>query len=210
LSIDSGSVRARSAPSASGNIVQAEFVVSSASPDRFPSDGLPEIAFLGRSNTGKSSIINQLVGQRRLAHTSNRPGRTRTVNFYRVNRAFYFVDLPGYGYAEVSRKETSQWKKLIEDYLRQRQTLVLSVVVLDIRRGWMDSDLALRGWLEFYRRRHLVIATKTDKLNQAQEKRGLEAIAQQGGAPLPFSALTGRGVREIWQAISKTLNQSLA
>lgn len=192
----------------SGKVVQAEFVVSSASPDRFPSDGLPEIAFLGRSNAGKSSIINRLVGQRGLAHTSNRPGRTRTINFYRVDQAFYFVDLPGYGYAEVSREQTRQWKKLIEDYLRERKTLALAVIVLDVRRGWMESDQALRNWLEHFSRRYLVIATKIDKLNQAQQKGGLEAIAQEAGSPVPFSALTGRGVRELWQAISKTLNQS--
>jgi GTP-binding protein len=190
--------------------VRSEFVVSSASPERFPSDGLPEIAFLGRSNVGKSSLINRLAGQAGLAFTSSKPGRTRTVNFYRIQGAFYFVDLPGYGYARVSQTEAQQWRRLIEAYLLERRTLALSLLVLDIRRGWMESDLQLKSWLDFYNRRHLVVATKMDKLNQAEQERGLAAIAQRAGEPLPFSALTGRGVREIWQAITKSLDKSQA
>ncbi len=190
--------------------IEAEFVVSSASPDRFPSDGLPEIAFLGRSNVGKSSLINALVGQPKLAFTSSTPGRTRTPNFYRIKGICYFVDLPGYGYARVSREESQQWQRVIEDYLLTRESLVLGLMILDARRGWMERDLQLKQWLDFYHRRHLVVATKMDKLNQAEQKRGLAAIAQHDGSPLPFSAATGRGVREIWQAILKVLDQSQA
>ncbi len=185
----------------------SEFVTSSARPADFPSDRLPEIAFLGRSNVGKSSLINALTGQKRLAFTSSAPGRTQTINFYRVDGAFYVVDLPGYGYARAPVRVLDGWKDLIESYLLKRETLKLSCLALDSRRGWMDKDLELKRWLERQGRQYLVIATKFDKLNQAQQERGLRAIRQEGVEPLPFSALTGRGVREIWQAITTTLQR---
>ncbi len=186
--------------------MQAEFVRSSASPDQFPSDGLPEVAFLGRSNVGKSSLINALVGRKGLAFTSRTPGRTQTVNFYRIDGAIYFVDLPGYGYARVPREHIGGWKALIEDYLLKRQSLDLSLLILDVRRGWMERDLDLKHWLDHHKRRYFVVATKMDKLKRSEEERGLTGIRQEGVEPLPFSAVTGRGVRELWQAISKTLH----
>jgi len=185
--------------------LKAEFIVSSAQPAQFPADRLPEIAFLGRSNVGKSSLINALTGQRRLAFTSSTPGRTQTINFYRIDGAFYFVDLPGYGYARAPLEQALRWKKLIEHYLEKRETLKLSCLILDSRRGWMEKDLDLKRWLEHHGRRYLVIATKSDKVNQSQQERGWRAIRQEGVEPLPFSALTGRGVREIWQAITTKL-----
>ncbi len=170
----------------------------------FPSDRLPEIAFLGRSNVGKSSLLNALTGQKRLAFTSSTPGRTQTINFYRIDGSFYFVDLPGYGYARVPPAHLLEWKKLVEEYLNNRDTLELSCLILDARRGWMDKDLELKRWLEHHGRKYLVIATKFDKLNQSEQEHGLRALRQEGVEPLPFSAVTGRGVREIWQAITKT------
>jgi len=165
---------------------------------------LPEIAFFGRSNVGKSSLINALTGQKKLAFTSNTPGRTQTINFYRVDGKLYFVDFPGYGYARVPLEIVVEWKKLIEQYLEKRQTLTLSCLILDARRGWMEKDLDLKRWLEEHGRPYLVIATKSDKLNRSEQERGLRAIREEGVEPLPFSAITGRGVREIWQAITKT------
>jgi GTP-binding protein len=183
----------------------AEFVVSSARPDQFPADGLPEIAFLGRSNVGKSSLLNALVGCPGLAFTSSTPGRTQTINFYRIEGKLYFVDLPGYGYAHVPRERTREWKRLIEKYLLDRETLELSFLILDARRGWMENDLELKRWLEVHERQFLVIATKLDKLkSQSEQQRGLAALRKENIEPLLFSAATGRGVREIWQAISKT------
>jgi GTP-binding protein len=175
-------------------------------PSGFPSGVLPEVAFLGRSNVGKSSLINTLIGQKRLAFTSNTPGRTQTINFYRIESGFFFVDLPGYGYARVPAGFTAAWKKLIDEYLETRETLKLSCLILDSRRGWMEKDLDLKRWLEHHGRPYLVVATKIDKLNQKEQERGLKAIRQEGVEPLPFSALTGRGVREIWQAITTSLH----
>jgi GTP-binding protein len=187
--------------------LHAEFITSSASPAQFPAGDLPEVAFLGRSNVGKSSLINALTGQRKLAFTSNTPGRTQTINFYRIDGKLNFVDLPGYGYARVPRQIVVEWKKLIEQYLETRQTLTLSCLILDARRGWMERDLDLKRWLEVHGRPYLVVATKSDKLNQSDQERGLRAIREEGADPLPFSAVTGRGAREIWQAITKTLQR---
>jgi len=183
----------------------SEFIVSAGSVNQFPRDRLPEVAFLGRSNVGKSSLINALTGQKGLAFTSNTPGRTQTINFYRIDGAFYFVDLPGYGYARAPLRVTLEWKKLIERYLETRGTLSLSCLVLDPRRGWMENDLQLKRWLEDRGKPYLVVATKIDKLNQSEQEHGLRNIRQDGVEPLPFSAATGWGAREIWQAITKTL-----
>jgi len=194
--------------------MDSEFVVSANRVSQFPTDGWPEVAFLGRSNVGKSSLINTLTGKKGLAFTSSTPGRTQTINFYRLQNhaaspkgGMYFVDLPGYGYAKVPVEFKREWKLLIDSYLSSRTNLELSVIILDARRGWMDTDLELKAWLEHQGRRFQVVATKMDKLKQSEVERGLKAIRKEGMEPLPFSAVTGRGVREIWQAITKTLQQ---
>jgi GTP-binding protein len=191
-------------------LMDAEFVISAARPDQFPVETLPEIAFLGRSNVGKSSLLNCLTGKTGLAFTSAKPGCTQLVNFYRVNGQFHFVDLPGYGYARVPKDITAQWKQLIEQYLLHRRSLELCFLILDSRRGWMEKDLELRHWLEFHNRRYQVIATKTDKLRTQKEQRRQEAAIRSQSPdtePLPFSAIACRGVREIWQAIQKIKTQ---
>ncbi len=189
--------------------MEAEFVTSAARPDQFPVESLPEIAFLGRSNVGKSSLLNCLTGQQGLAFTSAKPGCTQLINFYRVGGQFHFVDLPGYGYARVPKKVAFQWKQLIEQYLLHRNSLKLCFLILDARRGWMDKDLELKEWLEFHNRRYLVIATKTDKLRNQNEHRQADAIRKHSSESpaLPFSAVKCRGVREIWQAISTIKTQ---
>ena len=160
-------------------------------------------------------MINALIGCKGLAHTSNTPGRTQTINFYRITSgattgtgACYFVDLPGYGYSKVSRQQSDAWKLLLENYLLNRATLQLALVVLDARRGWMPRDLEWKHWLEANHRAYLVVATKMDKLNQSDAQRTLSAIRKENTEPLACSAITGRGVREIWQAITKTHHSS--
>jgi len=190
--------------------MDAQFVTSAARPEQFPAETLPEIAFLGRSNVGKSSLLNCLTGQKRLAFTSARPGCTQLINFYRIGGRFHFVDLPGYGYARVPKEIVFQWKQLIEHYLLHRRSLQLCFLILDARRGWMDQDLELKQWLEFHNRRFLVVATKTDKLkSQSDQRQGIAAIQSESleAEPLPFSAVSCRGAREIWQAITTIKNQ---
>ena len=185
--------------------VVAEFLLSASGPEQFPKEEYPEIAFLGRSNVGKSSLINALAGRKGLAFTSNKPGCTQAINFYRVGGDYHFADLPGYGYARVPEYRRLEWKKLIESYLLERQALDLCILVLDGRRGWMASDLDLKRWLEIHRKPCLVVATKMDKLrNQSERQESLARLREGGDEPIQCSAVTGRGVREIWQAIKKT------
>jgi GTP-binding protein len=183
----------------------AQFIISAARAEQFPPDAGDEVAFLGRSNVGKSSLLNRLVGAEGLAFTSSRPGCTQLVNFYQVDGGFCFVDLPGYGFAKVPQHITRQWKALIEQYLLERQALRLAVIVLDARRGWMEKDIELRNWLEFHKRPFVVVATKTDKLKtQKDRQQSLRALRSgYDGELLECSAETGRGVGEIWQAISR-------
>ncbi len=183
-----------------------EFLLSAGWPEQFPEGEIFEAAFAGRSNVGKSSLINRLVGQDKVAFTSSSPGRTRTINFYQVGPDVRLVDLPGYGFAEGPVAEKQAWKALIEVYLLTRQQLQVVVLLLDSRRGWMRQDREMREWLEHHGRSYLVVATKVDKLNQKEYQRGMRAICEEmrEGAPIPFSARDGRGVREIWQAILKT------
>ncbi|MEQ8152100.1 MAG: ribosome biogenesis GTP-binding protein YihA/YsxC, partial [Smithellaceae bacterium] len=131
-------------------ITSAEFVKSAVWPTQYPPATMPEIAFVGRSNVGKSSLINTLVGRKNLAKTSNTPGRTQLINFFVVNEAVSFVDLPGYGFAKVSRALKRDWGEMIEAYLKNRPNLVMVILILDIRRDPSDDDLSLRDWLEEY------------------------------------------------------------
>jgi len=181
---------------------------SAARPDQFPADGLPEIAFLGRSNVGKSSLLNCLTGESGLAFTSSKPGCTQVINFYRVDGEMMFVDLPGYGYARVPLEVKDHWKRLIEHYLLHRKALKMCILLLDSRRGWLEKDRELKNWLEFHNRRYLVIATKTDKLKSPiEQRRGLAEIRTESESdPIAFSAIRCQGAREIWQAISKIKN----
>ncbi len=183
--------------------VDAEYLRSATGPEQFPKEAFPEIAFLGRSNVGKSSLINALLGQKALAFTSSKPGCTQAINFYRVGESFHFVDLPGYGYARVSEEQRIEWKKLIESYLLERGALELSVLVLDARRGWMAPDLDLKQWLDAHGKTTLVVATKMDKLkNQSEMQQSLASLRKGAEETMLCSAETGRGVREIWQAIT--------
>ncbi len=183
----------------------ARFIISAAKPEQFPPEGDPEVAFLGRSNVGKSSLINVLTGSDGVARTSARPGCTQMVNFYEVEGGYRFVDLPGYGYARVPARITREWKELIERYLFDRGALRFALLVLDARRGWMEKDLELKEWLEAHGRPFAVVATKMDKLKTQKERHQSRRSLRElyAGEILECSATTGRGVREIWQAISK-------
>ncbi|MDZ7268871.1 MAG: ribosome biogenesis GTP-binding protein YihA/YsxC [candidate division KSB1 bacterium] len=197
-------------------IAAAEFVISAAQPAQFPRDDLPQIAFCGRSNVGKSSLINSLVGRRNLAHTSSTPGKTRQLNFYRLLPAgtkakpFYFVDLPGYGYAKVSHAERESWRRLIEGYFKQTRTLCAAVALLDCRHGALASDQELLQWLAALQVPVIVAATKADKLSNNQrtvQQRELAAALAPMAVQqvLLYSAVTHFGRKELWQALAQTL-----
>lgn len=184
--------------------VSAEFLLSAFSAEQFPGPEGPEFAFLGRSNVGKSTLLNALVGER-LAFVSSTPGRTQSINFYRVDRQWMFVDLPGYGYAKVPLAVSQAWSGVIEDYLFSRSALTLAFLLVDARRGWMEPDLLLKQWLEHHGRPYAVVATKADKLNQKERSTSQKAFREHfSGEPIWFSARTGHGVKEIWQTIWKT------
>jgi GTP-binding protein len=186
-------------------ILAAQFLKSATRPEQFPDEGLPEVAFLGRSNVGKSSLLNRVTGQPKLAYSSSTPGRTQSVNFFRVEDRLTLVDLPGYGYAKAPKEISRAWQEVIDAYLLDRKSLRLCILLLDARRGWMESDLQLRRWLEFHRRPYLVVATKADKLNQKEKSASQKAIRAEypEGDLIWFSAVNGQGVKEIWQTIWK-------
>lgn len=186
--------------------MHAEFLVSATRAEQFPREPKPEVAFLGRSNVGKSSLLNQLVGNQKLAFTSSRPGCTQQINFFDLGGNLRLVDLPGYGYAKAPEAIRREWAGFINEYLQSREVLRLCVCLLDIRRGWMETDRQLREWLEFQQRSYLVVATKTDKLRGIQQvRKQLEHIRSEipGRDVLAVSAQTGQGVKELWQAIWK-------
>jgi GTP-binding protein len=181
------------------------FSGSAASPEQFPRDGLPEVAFLGRSNVGKSSLLNALAGVRDLARTSSTPGRTRLINFFRVGNEMYFADLPGYGYARVPHAMRADWERLVTSYLIGREELVLGVFLLDARHEPGDGDQTLRAMLAHHRIPYLIAATKIDKLGPSAAARRCRLLSQglAGGAQalLPVSATTGAGIDELWRTI---------
>ena len=195
-------------------ITSAEFVKSAVWPPQYPPATMPEIAFVGRSNVGKSSLINTIVGRKNLAKTSNTPGRTQLINFFTINETLSFVDLPGYGFAKVSQSVKKDWGEMIETYLRERPSLAIVIFILDIRRDPSDEDLSLRDWLENYRIPYQYILTKSDKLSNNQAITRARLIEKNlhlstSIKPILFSAKTQKGKSDIWQVLDAHL-QSLA
>ncbi|MGB9803631.1 ribosome biogenesis GTP-binding protein YihA/YsxC [Desulfofundulus sp.] len=188
------------------NIVSAEFVRSITELNRCPDGGRPEVALAGRSNVGKSSLLNCLVNRRNLARTSNTPGRTRTINFYLINKRFYLVDLPGYGYARVPEKVRLNWGPLIEGYLSHRPELRGVVQIVDLRHPPTAQDVQLYQWLKHHHLPAVVVATKADKLSRSQGLQQLQVVRQTLGLVeedrlIKFSARTREGRDELWRVI---------
>lgn len=177
---------------------------------QYPEDGKPEIAFVGKSNVGKSTLINAMVRRKALARTSSQPGKTRTINFYNVEDLLYIVDLPGYGYAKAPKTEIDKWGKMIEEYLHKRQCLCGIVMLVDIRHAPGKNDLMMYEWLRHYGYQIIVAATKLDKIKRSQVQKQLSEIRkglelQKEDILIPFSGETKAGVEPLWEVIENLL-----
>lgn len=189
-------------------IKSSEFVISAVGPKQYPDEGLPEVALAGRSNVGKSSLINRMLLRKNLARTSSQPGKTQQLNYYRINGELFFVDVPGYGYAKVSRTEREAWGRMIENYLMNREPLKLVILLVDLRHPPTALDCSMYDWLSHYGIPLCVVGTKADKLSRSQlpkhAKQVRETLGMPKGQPLVlFSSETGAGRDELWSIIEQ-------
>ena len=190
-------------------IRSAKFVCSAVTPGQYPPDDLPEVAFAGRSNVGKSSLINKILNRKKLVRTSKTPGRTQLLNFFEINELWRFVDLPGYGYAKVPVEIKKRWRPMVESYLTSRVNLRGMVWLLDIRREVSKEDLHLWDWLQAKQVPVIIVVTKADKLSKNKRNKQAASIAKSLGRKaqelIQFSATSGEGKDEIWQALRQVL-----
>ena len=187
-------------------IISAQFLTGAVSCRQYPDYGYPELAFVGRSNVGKSSLINSLLNRKKLVKTSQTPGKTQEINFFKVNNEFIFADLPGYGFARVPQSVQKRWKKMIEDYLLKRKTLLSVVFIIDLRRNPSPLDLDLQGWLEDCGVEYILVGTKADKLSQSEFKKQVSKLNEayfdnEEGELLIYSSKNSRGRNELWNKI---------
>lgn len=178
--------------------------------EQYPDDNKPEIAFVGKSNVGKSTLINAILNRKSLARTSSQPGKTRTINFYNVNDSIYIVDLPGYGYAKASKTDIQKWSVMIEKYLQKRECLLGIILLIDIRHEPSKNDIMMYNWLKHYGYDIIIAATKSDKLNRSQIPKHLSVIKKTlnllpEDKLIAFSGITKTGVAELWAEINKLL-----
>ena len=188
------------------NLHNASIKVSAVSPKQYPTDGRMEFAFAGRSNVGKSSMINKLLNRKSLARVSGTPGKTATINFYDIDDKIYLVDLPGYGYAQRSKEEKAKWGKMMEDYLANREPLVQTILLVDSRHKPTADDITMADWIRHYHDRLIVVATKTDKLKKREIEPNLELIYDtlsltEDDILVPFSTYGVEGKFTVWDMI---------
>ena len=191
-------------------IRKAEIIMTAVKKEQYPDTVVPEIAFAGKSNVGKSSMINALLNRRSLARTSSQPGKTQTINFYNINDMLHFVDLPGYGYAKVSKTEKDKWSPMIDTYLHNRKQLRDVFLLVDIRHEPSKNDIQMYNWIKGCGFTGYVIASKADKLSRSQQIKSLAVIKKtleikENGLIFPFSAASKAGVEEIWDLFENVL-----
>jgi len=187
-------------------IVHAKLGVTAVRPDQYPTDMRHEVAFVGKSNVGKSSMINTMLNRKSLVRTSQSPGKTRTINFFEVESDWYFVDLPGYGYAKVSKSESAKWGKIVENYLHDRKQLIALVLLLDIRHEPGENDKMIYNWCKYYNLPVILVATKSDKLKRSQLSKHLAVIRKALNSEeeiYPFSSLNRSGRDEVWNTLEE-------
>ncbi len=187
-------------------IVSAEFMTGAVSSRQYPTPMYPELAFVGRSNVGKSSLINSLLNRKKLVKTSQTPGKTQEINFFKVNDDLIFADLPGYGFAKVPAPVRNRWKKMIESYLLKRKSLVAVVLIVDVRRSPSPLDIDLQRWLHACGVEYIMVATKADKLSQSEINKQVREIngtffGEREGEAILYSSKSGRGKKELWSRI---------
>ncbi|MCD7032886.1 ribosome biogenesis GTP-binding protein YihA/YsxC [Metabacillus sp. GX 13764] len=187
-------------------VTSSEIVISAVKPEQYPEGDLPEIALAGRSNVGKSSFINKMINRKSLARTSSKPGKTQTLNFYIINEALHFVDVPGYGYAKVSKSERDAWGRMIETYLTGRRQLAAVVQLVDLRHPPSKDDILMYGFIKHYDLPVIIVATKADKIPKGKWQKHLKVIkedlqVEKGDKLVLFSSETGLGKDEAWNEI---------
>lgn len=191
---------------------QAEIVISAVKPSQYPEGNLPEFALAGRSNVGKSSFINRMLGRKALARISSKPGKTQTLNFYLINEVLHFVDVPGYGYAKVSKKEREAWGKMLETYFTSREQLKAVVLITDLRHPPTADDILMYDFLKHYGIPCVVIATKADKISKSQWQKHLKVTKETLGLSaddylILFSSETGEGKDKVWSLLEHLANK---
>ncbi|MBE1443499.1 GTP-binding protein [Paenibacillus sp. OAS669] len=190
---------------------QAEFIISAVGPNQYPADALPEIALAGRSNVGKSSLINRMIQRKNLARTSSKPGKTQQLNYYKINQDLFFVDLPGYGYAQVSKSKREIWGKFIEEYLLHREFLKLVLLVIDLRHPPSKDDQAMYAWLKHNGVPLCVVTTKADKISKGQWQKHVKIVKEtlqmdKNDPFVLFSSELGIGKDELWGVIESKIH----
>lgn len=190
-------------------IKRCDFVTSAARNGQYPESDLPEVAFVGRSNVGKSSLINSMLNRKSLVKVSSKPGKTRLINFFVVNEELMLVDLPGYGYAAVSKAEKEKWGKMIEEYLTTREILKSVVLLVDIRHKPTGDDKLMYDFIKYYRRKVIVVATKLDKITRSAYKKNMDLIRNtlnldENDILVTYSSETHHGREELWEIINNS------
>ena len=193
-------------------IRSSEITMSAVNKSQYPTDGIPEIAMVGRSNVGKSSTINTLLNRRNFARVSQTPGKTRTINFYLINKEFFFVDLPGYGYAKISKSEKEKWGAIMERYLKDRKELCAIFLLVDIRHEPSKDDVMMYEWIKYFGYDCVVIATKADKISRGQYQKHISIIRkklnlEKDEKVIPLSSLKKNGVEDVWNEIINKYNE---